>query len=233
MSSRKIQLLNDVYKDHSGKTWRKEFDIIVDMVDENSTVLDLGCGDGSLGEELIKRKNCRVVGIDISETAVKHAKKKGVDAKVGNLEEPLDFDDNTFDYVILCDVLEHLFDPMFTLKEALRVSKKYVIVAFPNFAYLLSRFELMFLGIFPRFPLFGYEWYNSQHIRLFSVKDFKRSLRKLNFNIKIIQEEFISSGKIPKCSVKIFPNLFASICIMKIDKHRFRSEAVMKYQFDV
>lgn len=233
MSLRKIQLLNEVYKDHSGKIWRKEFDIIVDMVDENSSVLDLGCGDGSLGEKLIKRKNCKVVGIDISETAVKHAKKRGVDAKVGNLEEPLNFDANMFDYVILCDVLEHLFDPMFTLKEALRVSKKYVIVAFPNFAYLPSRFELVFLGIFPRFPLFGYEWYNSQHIRLFSIKDFKRSLRKLNFNIKIAQEEFISSGKIPKYLVKIFPNLFASICIIKIDKHRFMSETVMKYQFDV
>jgi len=185
MSSRKIQLLNDVYKDHSGKTWRKEFDIIIDMVEENSTVLDLGCGDGSLGEELIKRKNCKVVGIDISEVAIGYAKKKGVDAKVGNLEEPLDFDNDSFDYVILCDVLEHLFDPMFTLREALRVSKKYVIVAFPNFAYLPARFELMFTGRFPRYPLFGYNWYNSQHIRLFSYKDFANALEGLNFDVKV------------------------------------------------
>ncbi len=231
MSSRKIQLLNDVYKDHSGKTWRKEFDIIVDMVDENSTVLDLGCGDGSLGEELIKRKNCKVVGIDISEVAVEHAKKKGVDAKVGNLEEPLDFDDNTFDYVILCDVLEHLFDPMFTLKEALRVSKKYVIIAFPNFAYLPARFELMFMGRFPRYPLFGQKWYNSQHIRLFSYKDFGEALKELNFGVKIVEKRYIS--KFPELFCRIIPNLLSNICILKIKKSRFKYGKVAEWKFDV
>jgi len=76
-SSRKVQILNEVYKDCSGKTWRKEFDIIIDMIDNNSTVLDLGCGDGSLGEKLIKEKKCKVVGIDISQAAAECAKKKG------------------------------------------------------------------------------------------------------------------------------------------------------------
>ena len=136
MSKRKVQILNEVYSKGDNKTNRIEFEIIASMVEYNSSVLDLGCGDGTLGEKLIKERNCKVVGIDISKVAVEYAKRKGVNAIVGDLDEPLNFGDNTFDYVILCDVLEHLFDPMFALKEALRVRKKYVIVAFPNFAYL-------------------------------------------------------------------------------------------------
>jgi len=232
-NSRKSQLLNEVYEDHSGNTWRKEFDIIIDMVENNSTVLDLGCGDGSLGGELMKRKKCKIVGIDISEVAVEYARRKGIDARVGNLEEPLDFEDNSFDHVILCDVLEHLFDPLFTLKEAFRVSKKYVIVAFPNFAYFKSRLELMFLGIFPRTPLFGYNWYNSQHIRLFSYKDFLKALKELNFNVKIIRREYISNTIIPKFFLRIAPNLLASICVLKLEKCSFNYERVIQYKFDV
>jgi len=232
-SSRKIQLLNEVYKDHSGRTWRKEFDIIIDMVENNSTVLDLGCGDGSLGEELMKRKKCKVIGLDISEVAVEHARRKGIDARVGNLEEPLDFDDNSFDYVILCDVLEHLFDPLFTLKEAFRVSKKYVIVAFPNFAYFKSRLELLFFGIFPKSPLFGYNWYNSQHIKLFSYKDFLIALKDLNFNVRIVKKEYISNNIIPKFFLRIASNLLAGVCVLKLEKYLFNYEKVSKYKFDV
>ena len=233
MSERKIQILNEAYKERSGKTWRKEFNIIIDMVESNSTVLDLGCGDGSLGEELMKRKKCKVFGIDISEVAVKHARRKGIDARVGNLEEPLDFEDNSFEYVILCDVLEHLFDPLFTLKEAFRVSKKYVIVAFPNFAYFKSRLEVLFFGIFPKSPLFGYDWYNSQHIRLFSYKDFLKALKDLNFNVRIVRKEYISNNIIPKFFLRIAPNLFASICVLKFEKYLFNNEKVIRYRFDV
>lgn len=232
-SSRKIQILNEVYKNHSGKTWRKEFDIIIDMVESNSTVLDLGCGDGSLGEELMKRKKCKVFGIDISEVAVKHARRKGINARVGNLEEPLDFEDNSFEYVILCDVLEHLFDPLFTLKEAFRVSKKYVIVAFPNFAYFKSRLELLFFGIFPKSPLFGYDWYNSQHIRLFSYKDFLKALKDLNFNVRIVRRGYISNNIIPKFFLRIASNLLAGVCVLKLEKYLFNYERVIQYKFDV
>ena len=232
-SSRKVQILNEVYKDRTGKTWRKEFDIIIDMIDNNSYVLDLGCGDGSLGEKLIIEKKCKVVGIDISKVAVEYAKKKGVDARVGNLEEPLDFEDNSFDYVILCDVLEHLFDPLFTLKEAFRVSKRYVIIAFPNFAYFESRFELLFFGIFPRSPLFGYFWYNSQHIRLFSLKDFLKVLKDLNFNVRIVKREYISNKVIPKTLVDFFPNILANVCVLKMTKLGLKIEEIKEYRFDI
>ena len=231
MSKRKVQILNEVYSKGDNKTNRIEFEIIASMVEYNSSVLDLGCGDGTLGEKLIKERNCKVVGVDISEVAVKYAQRKGVNAIVGDLDEPLNFDDNT--YVILCDVLEHLFDPMFALKEALRVSKKYVIVAFPNFAYLPARFELLFMGRFPRYPLFGYKWYNTQHIRLFSYKDFKEVLKELNFNIKVVYEKHVCSRKIPEILSRLFPNLFAIVCIMKIDKYKFNPNSIREYKYDV
>ena len=229
MNNRKKTILNEAYKKRPSEIWRKEFDLILDLVEENSLVLDLGCGDGSLDKALIERKRCEVIGLDISEEAVQIARRKGVDARLGDLESPLPFADKSFDYVILCDVLEHLFDPLFTLIEALRVSKKYVIVAFPNFAYFKSRVELMFHGIFPVTPLFGYKWYNSQHIRLFSYKDFLKILRFLN--ARVVDERFVST--FPKFVTNFFPNLLALVCVLKIRRNSIDYEKLNYWGVDV
>jgi 2-polyprenyl-3-methyl-5-hydroxy-6-metoxy-1,4-benzoquinol methylase len=87
MRTRKNQIVNEAYSTHSGDTWRKEFDLILDMVEASSSILDLGCGDGTLDRELMVRKNCKVCGLDMSEVAVKYARRKGIDAKIGYLKK--------------------------------------------------------------------------------------------------------------------------------------------------
>jgi methionine biosynthesis protein MetW len=119
------------------------------------------------------------------------------------------------------------------LKEALRVSKRYVICAFPNFAYFRSRLELMLFGIFPKATFFGYSWYDSQHIRLFSYKDFLKALQRLNFNVSVADKKFISSKIVPKPFQKIAPNIFALVCVLKIDKRSFDYDKVASWKFDV
>jgi len=211
-----------------------EYNLILDMIENNPSILDLGCGDGSLSKRLIEEKGCKVIGLDLSEEAVKLARKNGIDARVGDLEKRLDFESNSFDYVILCDVLEHLFDPLFSLKEALRVSKKYVIIAFPNFAFFKSRFQLMFKGEFPKSPLFGRAWYNSQHIRLFSYKDFIHTIKVLNFQVKINKKSFIYPRFIPSMLVNAFPNLLSIVCVLRLKKKpNWDLSRIATYSFDV
>ena len=96
-------------------------------IDENTTVLDLGCGAGFFSayfEEI-----CKVKGIDSSIEMLKMNPVKDVflmDAL------NLGFKNNTFDVVFCCAVLHHVEEDDKVLKEMNRVSKKYIIILEPN-----------------------------------------------------------------------------------------------------
>lgn len=200
-----------------GNVFRDEFKPILNFITPKSKVLDLGCGDGSLGFQLIKMKGCEVSGIDLSEEEVQKAKERGVSASVGDLEKGLAFPNDSFDYVILCDVLEHVRAPLYVLKEALRVSKRYVIVAFPNFGYFVCRLQAL-SGKFPKAIHFGMKWYNSTHITLFSLEDFLDALKALNFNVTVSRSGHIASKKIPRFLIRMLPTLFAGVCVLELEK---------------
>ncbi len=111
------------YSQDSGIT-RPEYKYIVDWIERGSKVLDLGCGDGSLGALLIKEKDCEVHGIEVSKAGVDAAQKKGVKAVVGDVDEGLGFPDATFDYVVINVTLQMVYRPGFVLKEALRWGRR-------------------------------------------------------------------------------------------------------------
>jgi hypothetical protein len=87
----------------------------------------------------------------------------------------------------------------------------------------------MFHGIFPSTPLFGYKWYNSQHIRLFSYKDFLKILRFLN--AKVVDENFVSTFS--KFVTNFFPNLLALVCVLKIRRNPIDYEKLNYWGVDV
>ncbi|HAW60159.1 MAG TPA: hypothetical protein DCW86_01645 [Actinobacteria bacterium] len=195
---------------------RLEFETILEWVRPGSRVLDLGCGDGSLGSRLIKEKDCLVWGVDVSGLAVDLAKKKGVVARVGDLDhEELPFEDGFFDHVILCDVLEHVFFPKKVLEEAKRLTRDGLIVAAPNVAYWSGRLDLL-RGYFPRAPLFGFNWYDSDHVTLFSYRDFLRLTQEMD--LKVERRHFIGPHRIEKVSFlkRVFPGLFALVFVVEL-----------------
>lgn len=119
--------------------------LALNLIGQPESILDLGCGDG-LFLKHVKAK--RKVGIDLSETAVKRARKKGIDARVFDFEhKKLPFKKNEFDFISLLDVLEHTFQPDVQLRNAARVGKK-VVITVPNFAFAISRLQALF-GIVP------------------------------------------------------------------------------------
>jgi len=195
---------------------RYEYKYIESWIEEKSKVLDLGCGSGSLGERLITNRGCDVYGMDIDENAVAQALQKGLKARVSDMDLGLDFEDGSFDYVTVNVTLQMVYRPGFVLTEALRVGSQ-VIVSFPNFGHLYARLQMLLLGRMPKAPLYGYKWYDTRHIHLFSYADFKDCLKELN--AKIVRKQFLwlNSRTENKLS-DWFPNLFSGVCILMIEQ---------------
>jgi len=129
------------------KRWRSRWDFAFDKIAKNGKVLDVGCGDGVLGNFLIKDKQCEVSGLDISEYALEISKSKGIDVKLCDISgEIFPFEDNFFDFAVLSCSLEHILNPMNALRETMRVLKVggVALITLPNVAYITNRIAFLF-----------------------------------------------------------------------------------------
>lgn len=128
--------------------------VILDLIKPQTTILDLGCGNGDLLYLLIKEKNARVQGIEIDEQAIYRCVAKGLNVFHGDVDSGLaEFNDKSFDYVVLNQSLQQILHVDKVLIDALRVGKK-VIVGFPNFAHYISRLQMFFQGRSPQLAHF-------------------------------------------------------------------------------
>lgn len=188
----------------------------LEMVGEGS-VLDLGCGDGMLLDSLKLRGNS-AEGLDISQEAVQKCKAKGHEAKLFDFSAgKLPYADNSFDYVVMLDVLEHLYNPDSLLIEAKRVSKQFVILSVPNFSSLPVRVQV-FLGRVPENNKRG-----KGHVFWFNWYILTRMLQTIGLKIvasryrTFWQNRFLF-GAITSSLMKVMPNLFALSLIVKATK---------------
>lgn len=193
---------------------RKEFPIIKEWVKEGSKIIDLGCGNCSLIKYL-EDKKIYGEGIDISESGIQICLKNNIKAKVGYIDREetyKEYKDDEFDYAICNVTIQMVMYPEVLLKEMKRIAK-YQIVSFPNFAFVINRLDLLFLGRMPKFTLGGYEWYNTGHIHQLSIKDFKTLANKIG--LKIIKEYHL--GKAGRL-IKLCPNLLSQVAIFLCSK---------------
>ena len=162
---------------------KQEFKIISDLIDENSHVLDVGCGDGILMEYLVKEKKVNIRGIEISKTKVQKCIAKGLTIIEGNAEEDLkQFPDKSFDYVVLSQTLQAFLNPEKVINELLRIGKQ-AIVTIPNFGYWKIRLHLLLKGTMPITRTLPDEWYNTPNIHLCTIKDFVYFSKAKNFKL--------------------------------------------------
>ncbi len=194
---------------------KSTFEEIIKIIEENSRVLDLGCGDGELLHQLMEKKNIYGLGIEINTDEVLKCIKKGVSVIQEDIDEGLDeYHNESYDYVILSETLQTVKRPDYVLNQIVRIGKK-AIVSFPNYAHISTRFQIMFLGKTPKTKILPYDWYNTPNIHLLSIKDFKEFCKKNN--IKILKEiYFTTNGK--KFFTFGFENLLAEEAVFVIQK---------------
>jgi methionine biosynthesis protein MetW len=191
---------------------RGDFAIISELVEPNSKVLDLGCGEGELLAWLAENKGVEARGVEISATKVRRAIARGVSAYQGDIDEVLaDYSDHAFDYVILSQTLQETRWPLKVMRDMLRVGR-HAIVAFPNFGHWSVRLSLLFTGRAPKTDLFPYEWYDSPNIHFLTVDDFDQLVRREGFTR---ERYYFLAGK---RRVGMLPNLRAEVAVYLVSK---------------
>lgn len=187
----------------------------LDMID-SGTILDLGSGDG-LFLSLLKEKGISGEGLDISEEGVVKTRAKGLKASTFDFSGKVPFEDNTFDVVVMLDLLEHLYVPEKLLKEAVRISKKMLIVSVPNFSSLPARIQTL-LGSVPEnnHP-------NKGHIFWFNYFILKKMTGDLNLTMVEMQtntfwQDYFLVGVLLKFLARMWPSLFALSFVVQLKK---------------
>ena len=195
---------------------RVDYELIESLIEPDSTVLDVGCGDGQLLTNLIRDKNIKGEGIELDQELVLDCVCRRLPIIQQDIEHGLGYyGDKSFDYVILSQTVQTIKNPEKVFNELLRVGKK-VIVSFPNFAYLRSRAQLFFRGKAPVTKQLPFNWYDSPNIHFLSIKDFDDFCKKLGVKV----EKKIPLVKTYLSPVRLAPNLFAEQVIYVTSKQR-------------
>ena len=196
---------------------KQEFKIISNLIDKNTRVLDVGCGDGTLMEYLKDSRKIDIRGIEISKNNVQKCLSKGLTVIEGDAEKDLlQFPDSSFDFVILSQTLQAFLTPEIVIKELLRVGKK-AVVTIPNFGFWKVRLHLLLKGTMPITKNLPDEWYNTPNLHMCTLKDFYNFCE--NRNIKLDQSIALKNEKIStinKLNLNI-KNLSAELGIFLIE----------------
>lgn len=202
----------------TGNGIRYDQRLVASWIPDGARVLGLGCGDGALLHYLKTRKHAQCTGIDIDEDCVARCIARGLTVLQGDINEEIrDYPDDAFDFVILAQTLQQIYEPAALIREMLRIGRRSV-VSFPNFSHWRVRLMLALTGHAPVTPQLPYQWHDTPNIRVITLADFRRYARQVGFTI--IKEVGIDtdrqdrSGKI----VRFWPDLLATYGLFIIAK---------------
>ena len=197
---------------------RVDLQLIAEMVEPDSRVLDVGCAEGTLLSYLVETKNVDGRGIELSQKGVNACVAKGLSVVQGDADTDLvDYPDRGFDYAILSQTLQATHRPKDVMEQLLRVGKK-AVVSFPNFAFWRCRAYLALKGRMPMTSALDYAWYETPNIHFCTLHDFAALCRDLGITIEksvIVRE----NGQIMKNgSLGMRANLFGAQCVFLLSR---------------
>ena len=190
-------------------------EIIKKWVPENSKVIDFGCGNGSLLDELITDKNILGYGVEINDLKIAECIQKGVPVIKQDIDKGInEFISSNFDLSIMARSIQCLKNPDLALNEMLQISKRCVVTV-PNLGYWRCRINLA-SGKMPVTPELPSSWYETENIHLCTIKDFEKLC--LDKNIKVKDKIFINRRGTQSSLSLISPNLFAVEGVYLLEK---------------
>jgi methionine biosynthesis protein MetW len=195
----------------------QDFRTIISLVDQGSSVLDLGCGHGELLSALVAEKRVHAQGLELAEECIQSCVSRGLRNVIyGNLDEGLaDYADQSVDFVILTNTIQVLHRPLLLITEMARVGRK-CIISLPNFAHWLARVQLGLGGRMPKTARLPYEWYDTPNIHLATLKDFRDFCAAAH--LRILREIPLRTDRHGQCHVvRFWPNLRADAGIFLVE----------------
>lgn len=191
---------------------RSDYAIISELVEPDTRVLDLGCGEGELLDWLAINKGVDARGVEIAGSKARQAIARGVSVFHSDLADALaDLPDQAFDYVILSQTLQETREPLKVLRDMLRVGRR-AIVAFPNFGHWTVRLSHLFTGRAPKTKLFPHNWYDSPNIHFLTVHDFESVAAAERWTVE--RRIFLQGAK----KISVLPNLLAEVAVFLVRK---------------
>ncbi len=190
---------------------RPDFAAIAAWIPEGASVLDLGCGDGSLLRYLKETRAVRGYGVEISDLDIVSCIANGVNVIQNDLDSGLsDFEDDAFDFVILSQTLQATRHTEALIQEMLRVGRE-GIVSFPNFSYWRNRFDVLF-GNMPVSRELPYQWYDTPNVHLCTLLDFESFCR--DHRVTVLERRVMTG----ESEVNLLPNLLGSTAVYRFQR---------------
>lgn len=197
---------------------RPDYEIISEWISPNSRVLDLGCGAGQLLKYLGQEKAVTGYGLELNAAYIPQCIKNGINVIQTDLNRGLsEFDDDSFDFVILSFTLQAMRYPDRLIEEMLRVGAT-GIVTFPNFGHWRVRYYLAVLGRMPISRTLPDQWFDTPNIHLCTLKDFERLCS--DKQIKIIERRAVDHYHKTSLGLRLLPNLLGEIALYQFARHQ-------------
>ena len=191
---------------------RPDFAAIAAWIPQGASVLDLGCGDGSLLRFLQYTRKVRGYGVEINDANIVACIRNNVNVIQGDLESGLSgFETDAFDFVVLSQTLQATRHTEALVQEMLRVGRE-GIVSFPNFGHWRNRLNVL-RGNMPVSEDLPFQWYDTPNVHLCTLHDFEDFCAIQQ--VQILGRRVMSGGS----EVKLLPNLFGSTAV-----YRFKRE---------
>jgi methionine biosynthesis protein MetW len=163
---------------------RPDLRLIASLIEPNTRLLDVGCGEGQLLEFLARTKSVDGRGLELSQSGVNASVTRGLAVIQGDADTDLaDYPDSSFDYVVLSQTIQATHNPRAVLEELMRIGTR-VIVSFPNFGHWRVRTSLALHGRMPVTKHLDKTWYETENIHFCTIKDFVELCAKITATVE-------------------------------------------------